>query len=248
MACSLAKSVGMQLQVEPHTLPTQAAQDVLKGQLLILEGPWDAGVIAVRVSSSSNGGSSGGDGSSTSSSSSSSGDSSSGEAGARCGDAKTSAAGTKGPQQESAGALDRGPPLTVELSRQQQQQQQQQQQEWRQQQQQEQQQGADEEAAAAAGCKVTARDDVSMLRVEFAAAFSSPSFAVGYLAATGQQAPVCAVQVLRERQPGYQCLGGDAAATGSGSDGTVAGKDVAKAGPPGVTCLEFCCSWPLQPK
>jgi hypothetical protein len=203
-------------------------------------------VIAVRVSSSSVG-SSGGTGSSISSSS---GDSSSEEERASGGDAKPSAAGTKGPQQESGEALDRGPPLTVELPRQHQQQQQ----EWRQQQQQEQQQQQDADQVAAAGvaaaCKVTARADVSVLRVEFAAAFSSPSFAVGYVAASGQQAPVCAVQVLRERQPGYQCAGGGAAAAGSGGNGTasVPGKDVAKAGPPGVTCLEFCCSWPLQPK
>jgi hypothetical protein len=81
------------------------------------------------------------------------------------------------------------------------------------------------------------------LRVEFVAAFTSPSFAVGYLARNGRQAVLSDVQVFRSSCP--HPTSEAAAAHGSGAvvDSSSA---LVSVQPPPVTCMEVSCSWPLQ--
>lgn len=216
MAASLARSVAMALQVQDQEQeqegeathrsssggscgggpPTQAAQDVLQGQLLSQAGPWDAGLVAVRVGCGSGGA---GAGSSTSSSSGTSDSSEGGVEGAGC----------------SQHIIDGAAPST-----------------------------------AAAACAAPSSSP-PVVRVEFVAAFTAPSFAVGYLAHTGDGGVVSEVQVLRanHQQHSYNTSKDCAYGTDAGTVVVIAppSSDMTCVPPPGVSCMEVCCSWPLQP-
>jgi hypothetical protein len=102
------------------------------------------------------------------------------------------------------------------------------------------------QAAATAGVGPPVASAAPLLRVEFVAAFTSPSFAVGYLARTGRQAALTDIQVFRSSCP-HPTSGAAAAAAGSEEAVVDSSSAVLSVHPPGVTCMELCCSWPLQP-
>lgn len=232
MACALAKSAALQLQAEPHSMPTQAAAHVLRSHLLSQPGPWDAGLVAVRVDASS----SSGNGHSAASQSSSE-DSSTGAAAQEQGVAAEEQAGCGSQLQPPlpavqpvaavvGSAADKSPAAEQQAN------------------------GA--AAAVAASCQPTAPAVPLTVRVEFVAAFTSPSFAVGYLARDGRQSVLSDVAVLRGSQANASA--GATAAT----PGTAAGGSASAAGPcpvksdanahrqPSVSSMEVSCSWPVQ--
>jgi hypothetical protein len=180
MAASLAKATGMQLQLAAGQHMEPLAVQLLQGSMLSQPGPWDAGILAVRVDGSSNtDGSSGSDGSGA-------------------------ATGSSAQPEEEAEEAGPGSPSNGEQQQDQQQQQQQQ-----------------------------------RLVVELIAAFTSPSFAIGWVG-SGPQSRLQAV-VLRQQGP----AGGAAAAAEGAAEGGPAGRLGRQAGQPEVKCLEVCCSWPL---
>lgn len=229
MACTLAKSAAMQLQVEPHCMPTQAAEDVLRTQLLTQPGPWDAGLVAVRVNTNRSDSSS--DDQRQSEGSSSSGDSAE-KSGLQNHSAQVSEAGvdtalhTPG-SGHVLGADATRPPRSGQVTatgvaRQQQQQQ------------------NHSTTDRAVGGQPTG-PAAPVLRVEFVAAFTSPSFAVGYFARNGRQGVLSDVKILRRPQPDTAVGAPTAAASESG----VANADLASdSQPPSVTSMEVSCCWP----
>lgn len=232
MACALAKSAALQLQAEPHSMPTQAAAHVLRSQLLSQPGPWDAGLVAVRVDASSSSGNG-----HTAASRSSSEDSSKGAAAQEQGVAAEDQAGC-GPQVQppvpalqSVAAVVESATDKCSAAEQQ----------------------ANEAAAAvAASCQPTAPAVPLTVRVEFVAAFTSPSFAVGYLARDGRQSVLSDVAVLRSSQA-ITRAGATAATPGTATGGSAS---AAGHGPvpfsasahhlPSVSSMEVSCSWPVQ--
>lgn len=269
-AASLSKAAGVQLQVEHSsqqhnttttsaTPPTLAAERVLTGQLLTQPGPWDAGLIAVRVNRHSSSDDDGdGDGDCEDSSSSSSSDGSDDDGGPA--DTQPRHLSTPDDCLEM-----NGQPKQAQQQEQQGKQLEQQQMEQEQQQDSEQQEprqsgavGGDT-ATASRGEGQGAPDDAqpSLVCVEFVAAFTAPSFAVGYLAHNSKRVVLSEVQVLRTttttscRHHHPEPHGND---DGGGVD-TNTGLDAAAAAAggddddmrPSVTCMEVCCSWPLPP-
>jgi hypothetical protein len=251
MACSLARAAGLQLLAQPHGLPTQAGEAVLRGQLLNQPGPWDAGLIAVRVSNSSSGSGSCNSGSSSDFSSSRSG-SPTGAAGradlAGTADVQEQADGGRcapnyssevptAPKSELQGhqqklqVVGSSPATTAAaagVSNQQLQQQ----------------PGG---VSVAAAPEAHVHPAAAVMRVEFVAAFTSPSFAVGYLARNGRQASMTDVQVLHARQPGIPppaAAAANPAAVGADSSHVEAHTTQLH----NITSLEVSCSWPQQPQ
>ena len=225
MAVSLAKTAAQQLQGEAHTPPTQAAQRVLRGQLLNRPGPWDSGFIAVRVADSSiePDGDSFGSGFDTTQSKGSSADDDSGDpTGSPTGKGATAEAHTAGGDSVEAACGNNRHVVPAPG------------------------QAGDAEGREGAGVNGPAvaskqPSAAPMLRVEFVAAFTAPSFAVGYLAQRSTHAPpLSEVSVLRS-----SCQQGLANAAAPPAD-EVEGCGVLPSGPPGVSCMEVCCCWPLQ--
>jgi hypothetical protein len=181
MAASLAQAAGMQLQVEPQAPLPGLAEQLLTHHLLTQPGPWDAGIIAARVSSSGSGSSSSG-----SSSGASQGCSSRGES--------SGSAGSWPAQADEQGVTQAAP---------------------------------------------------SLLRVELVAAFTSPSFAVGYLGCTSSSSGSSSSssssrrQGLREVQT-LRCNNAAAAPAGGAAGGMLSVEQQQ----PGVTAMEVCCTWP----
>jgi len=234
MAAALARSTAMQLQADQATPPAQAAEGVLAGQLLTQQGPWDAGLIAVRVNTSSSTSSSSSDGgSSRDGGGSSSSKRGSGVAAQELPEEGGGQAGStiEGDTQQGDCGPDRQQGSTEAQPQQQQQQQQQ--------------QDVAQTAEGPAGCVDRAAAG-RLLRVEFVAAFTSPSFAVGYASRNARGAVTAEVQVLRGQQQHRPTA---AAATGEGAaEGAAAVADDDGDGevPPGVSCMEVCCCWPVQ--
>jgi hypothetical protein len=198
MAASLARAAGMQLQLAAGQQLEPLAVALLQGSMLSQQGPWDAGLLAVRVDGSS---SSGSGSSSESSGSDSRCERSSGiveQAGYREG-------GQAAHSRIEAVAADTEEQQTDLLQVQQQQQQQQQRQQ--------------------------------RLVVELVAAFTSPSFAVGWVGS----GPQARQQVVVLRRQGVAAAAADDLpeedlAGGLGSQFGVQAE---------VKCMEVCCSWPL---
>uniref|UniRef100_A0A383V1S9 Uncharacterized protein n=1 Tax=Tetradesmus obliquus TaxID=3088 RepID=A0A383V1S9_TETOB len=185
MAASLARAAAMTLQLEGGRQLQPLATQLLQGSMLSQPGPWDAGLLAVRVA-----------GSSSSSSRNESSDSS--DNSGSSGDAAGSAAQHE--QAEDAGHADQGLLCNGEKQRQQ------------------------------------------RLVVELVAAFTSPSFAIGWLG-PGPQAKAQAV-VLRQAGPANASA---AAVAGGAAEAAPAGRlGQLPALPPQVKCLEVSCSWPLD--
>jgi hypothetical protein len=192
MAASLAKTVGMQLQVNQQQPLALLADDVIRNHVLTQPGPWDAGWLAVRVSSRKAG--------SSSSSSSTASPNSSG-------------AGSSNLDGDEAGLLH------------------------------------SQEAKNAAACpaseclKAHCSQDGSqqqqLLQVELVAAFTSQSFAVGYLSnseRSTEAAPAVApeehVQVLRVAGSVHSAALDDGGLQWQKANCS-------------VKCLEFSCHWPM---
>jgi hypothetical protein len=208
MACALAKSAALQLQADAHSMPTQAAEHVLRTHLLSQPGPWDAGLVAVRVDTSSS------SGSHSAASRSSSDDSSEGAAAQERG-CDSQSASLQPATARSECAADTGTAG--------------------------QQHTCEAAAVVAASCQPTAPAMPLTVRVEFVAAFTSPSFAVGYLARDGRQSVLSDVAVLRGSQAGATAAGGTATTPGPVESGSSASHQ-----PPSVSSMEVSCSWPLQ--
>lgn len=187
MAASLARAAAMTLQLEAGRQLEPLAVALLQGSMLSQPGPWDAGLLAVRVDGSST---SSGGGRSSNGSSDSSGNS--GSSGAAAGSA------AQHEQAADAGHADQGLLCNGDKQRQQ------------------------------------------RLIVELVAAFTSPSFAIGWLG-PGLQDKAQAV-VLRRAGPANA-----AAVAGGAAEAAPAGRlGQLPAVPPQVKCLEVSCSWPLS--
>jgi hypothetical protein len=100
--------------------------------------------------------------------------------------------------------------------------------------------------AAAPEVEARVHPAASVMRVEFVAAFTSPSFAVGYLARNGRQAAMTEVQVLHARQPGTAPPA--AAAATPATVGADLQHEAHTAQLHTISSLEMSCSWPQQPQ